>query len=239
MTRYRCLVLDHDDTSVQSTPTVHYPAYVETMRRLRPQLTPATREEFTRLWFESRFMETCRDVYRFTPKEMQFQDDNWKEFMQQRVPEFFDGLPQIIRQQRADHFHLAFQIQCILGAVASLHGFVDAGNRLRCHDKQPCHFILQRHLGNKRFIQNSIQLLFGCKSRLRIRFLRLDNLVLRLKQIVYRGFLRRRGTAAGRLSRTPVHDVPHAGSDNCHNQTDKQQKGKDCQYLVSPSSFPS
>lgn len=96
MTRYRCLVLDHDDTSVQSTPTVHYPAYVETMRRLRPQLTPATREEFTRLWFESRFMETCRDVYRFTPEEMQFQDDNWKEFMQQRVPEFFDGLPQII-----------------------------------------------------------------------------------------------------------------------------------------------
>ena len=96
--RYRCLVLDHDDTSVQSTPTVHYPAYVETMRRLRPQLTPATREEFTRLWFESRFMETCRDVYRFTPEEMQFQDDNWKEFMQQRVPELFDGLPQIIRR---------------------------------------------------------------------------------------------------------------------------------------------
>ena len=96
MTRYRCLVLDHDDTSVQSTPTVHYPAYVETMRRLRPQLTPATREEFIRLWFESRFMETCRDVYHFTPEEMQLQDDNWKEFMQQRVPEFFDGLPQII-----------------------------------------------------------------------------------------------------------------------------------------------
>lgn len=102
MTRYRCLVLDHDDTSVQSTPTVHYPAYVETIRRLRPQLTPATREEFTRLWFESRFMETCRDVYHFTPEEMQLQDDNWKEFMQQRVPEFFDGLPQIIRRQRAE-----------------------------------------------------------------------------------------------------------------------------------------
>ena len=85
MTRYRCLVLDHDDTSVQSTPTVHYPAYVETMRRLRPQLTPATREEFTRLWFESRFMETCRDVYHFTPEEMQLQDDNWKEFMQPAV----------------------------------------------------------------------------------------------------------------------------------------------------------
>lgn len=86
----------------RARPTVHYPAYVETMRRLRPQLTPATREEFTRLWFESRFMETCRDVYRFTPEEMQFQDDNWKEFMQQRVPEFFDGLPQIIRRQRAE-----------------------------------------------------------------------------------------------------------------------------------------
>ena len=25
MLRYPCLVLDHDDTVVQSTPTIHYP----------------------------------------------------------------------------------------------------------------------------------------------------------------------------------------------------------------------
>ena len=29
MLKYRCLVLDHDDTTVDSTATVHYPCFVE------------------------------------------------------------------------------------------------------------------------------------------------------------------------------------------------------------------
>ena len=29
--RYRCLVVDHDDTSVMSTPSLHYPAHVEAL----------------------------------------------------------------------------------------------------------------------------------------------------------------------------------------------------------------
>ena len=33
--RYQCLVLDHDDTVVDSTASVHYPAFMETLRRLR------------------------------------------------------------------------------------------------------------------------------------------------------------------------------------------------------------
>ena len=31
--RYRCLVLDHDDTAVMSTPLIHYPAHVKAMKR--------------------------------------------------------------------------------------------------------------------------------------------------------------------------------------------------------------
>ena len=33
--RYKCLVLDHDDTAVQSTPEIHYPAFCETVETLR------------------------------------------------------------------------------------------------------------------------------------------------------------------------------------------------------------
>ena len=32
--RYKCLVLDHDDTVVNSTATVHYPCFVEYMENL-------------------------------------------------------------------------------------------------------------------------------------------------------------------------------------------------------------
>ena len=32
MTRYKCLVLDHDDTAVMSTQAVHYPSFVEVLK---------------------------------------------------------------------------------------------------------------------------------------------------------------------------------------------------------------
>ena len=37
--RYQCLVLDHDDTVVNSTASVNYPAFVQTLKTLRPDGT--------------------------------------------------------------------------------------------------------------------------------------------------------------------------------------------------------
>lgn len=36
--RYQCLVLDHDDTVVNSTASVNYPAFVQTLKTLRPDV---------------------------------------------------------------------------------------------------------------------------------------------------------------------------------------------------------
>ena len=36
--RYQCLVLDHDDTVVNSTATINYPAFVQTLQKLRPDV---------------------------------------------------------------------------------------------------------------------------------------------------------------------------------------------------------
>ena len=46
MLKYRCLVLDHDDTVVQSARTVNYPAMVEALRTERPG-REVSYEEFT------------------------------------------------------------------------------------------------------------------------------------------------------------------------------------------------
>ena len=35
--RYQCLVLDHDDTVVNSTATINYPAFVQTLQKLIDQ----------------------------------------------------------------------------------------------------------------------------------------------------------------------------------------------------------
>ncbi|HOK48860.1 MAG TPA: hydrolase, partial [Sedimentibacter sp.] len=29
--KYKCLVLDHDDTAVKSTPDIHYPSFVKAL----------------------------------------------------------------------------------------------------------------------------------------------------------------------------------------------------------------
>ena len=34
--KYRCLVVDHDDTVVNSTATIHHPCFVEYMKRFPP-----------------------------------------------------------------------------------------------------------------------------------------------------------------------------------------------------------
>ena len=41
--RYKCLVLDHDDTTVvNSTATIHYPCFCEFLKEVRPQATHYT-----------------------------------------------------------------------------------------------------------------------------------------------------------------------------------------------------
>ena len=44
--RFRCILIDHDDTAVDSTAATHYPAHLEALRVLRPGRTPPTKEEF-------------------------------------------------------------------------------------------------------------------------------------------------------------------------------------------------
>ena len=34
--KYPCLILDHDDTTVNSTATVHHPGFVEYMKKHHP-----------------------------------------------------------------------------------------------------------------------------------------------------------------------------------------------------------
>ncbi len=51
--KYKCLVLDHDDTVVKSTPTIHYPSFIEAMKELRPQMEPYTLETFCNLLLQA------------------------------------------------------------------------------------------------------------------------------------------------------------------------------------------
>ncbi len=93
--KYRCLVLDHDDTVVKSTPDIHYPSFAEALKVLRPGSKPLSLEEFVSYCFQPGFGELCRDILKFNDEEMEYQYSVWKSGTE-KVPDFYRGFPELI-----------------------------------------------------------------------------------------------------------------------------------------------
>ena len=99
MLKYPCLVLDHDDTTVNSTATVHYPAFVEFMKIYRPDLS-MTLEEYFRYNFDPGVIPFFRGICGLTETEMKEEEIFWNRFVQDRVPEAYPGIREIIDEQK-------------------------------------------------------------------------------------------------------------------------------------------
>ena len=77
MLKYPCLILDHDDTVVQSEATVNYPYFCEILDKFRPG-TKITPEEYTEGCYKTGFIEMCRQKYHFTDQELAEEYTGWK-----------------------------------------------------------------------------------------------------------------------------------------------------------------
>ncbi len=95
--RYRCLVLDHDDTAVNSTPLLHYPAHLTVMEELRPGDKPISLDGWMLKNFSPGIMEYMVDELHFTPEEIAREYDIWQEYVAGRSAEFFPGFIDMIR----------------------------------------------------------------------------------------------------------------------------------------------
>lgn len=101
MLNYSCLVLDHDDTLVNSTAVIHYPAFRETLDRIRPGLELSL-EDYLRYNFAPGFTALCRDILHFTPEEERMQGENWLRRVAERVPAVYPGFPQLLARFKAE-----------------------------------------------------------------------------------------------------------------------------------------
>lgn len=97
--RYKCLVLDHDDTVVASEATVNYPCMLEVLDRFRPgeYVTP---EEFTRWCFGRDFPDFLREKYRFTDQELKEEHQMWRDYAAARIPPAYPGIRELILEQK-------------------------------------------------------------------------------------------------------------------------------------------
>ena len=101
MLKYPCLVLDHDDTVVQSEATINYPFFVYILNQFRPG-TSITLEEYVHGCCELGFAEMCRQWYSFTEQELIDEYKGWQAYIMEYIPSPFPGIGDIIRRQKEE-----------------------------------------------------------------------------------------------------------------------------------------
>lgn len=101
MLRFPCLVLDHDDTVVQSTPTINYPSFVESLRVLRPGVT-VTLEQFLRWSYDPGFFPLCTDILGMDEEELDLQVSHWRSYVRTHRPLPYPGFRALLHRQRAE-----------------------------------------------------------------------------------------------------------------------------------------
>jgi beta-phosphoglucomutase-like phosphatase (HAD superfamily) len=97
--RYRCLLLDHDDTAVNSAASVHYPAHLESLRVLRPGRATPTLEDWILTNFHG-IMEYLKGELGLSEEELEVEYEIWRKYSTSRTPEFFPGFLSVIAEYR-------------------------------------------------------------------------------------------------------------------------------------------
>ena len=101
MLKYPCLVLDHDDTVVQSEATVNYPFFVDFLKKYKPGMS-ITLHEYISWCYEPGYVPMCKERFAFTDEELLFEYNSWKEYIRSHIPAPYPGIEKIIRQQKAE-----------------------------------------------------------------------------------------------------------------------------------------
>ena len=99
MLKYPCLVLDHDDTVVQTERTIGYPYFRDYIERIRPGQTLSF-PEYVRDCNNMNFAVMCLIRWQFTEEELQEEYTGWKAYSRIHTPAVCSGMERIIRRQK-------------------------------------------------------------------------------------------------------------------------------------------
>ena len=99
MLKYPCLVLDHDDTVVQTERTIGYPYFRDYIERIRPGKT-LSYPEYVRDCNNMVFADMCRQRWQFTEDELLEEYLGWKEYSRKNIPPICPGIDRVIRKQK-------------------------------------------------------------------------------------------------------------------------------------------
>ncbi len=99
--KYKCLVLDHDDTVVNSTATIHYPCFIEFLGVYYPHLVKNyTLESYFEKNFDPGVTALFRDEIGMSEEEFLAEQKYWEKYVKDHIPTAYDGIGDIIRRFR-------------------------------------------------------------------------------------------------------------------------------------------
>ena len=82
--RFRCLVMDHDDTTVNSTATIHFPSFLAYLKLVRPEAS-YTLEDYFRKNFDPGIMALFTGELGFSEEELEGEFRFWQDWVRTRV----------------------------------------------------------------------------------------------------------------------------------------------------------
>ena len=102
MLKYKCLVLDHDDTVVDSSASIHYPSFVEYLKIARPHLADKyTLEEYFEKNFHPGILELFTDEIGLSPDELKDEERFWSEYVKNHIPHAYPEMRKIMQEFKA------------------------------------------------------------------------------------------------------------------------------------------
>lgn len=99
--RYRCLIFDHDDTTVNSTATIHHPCFVHFLEEYYPGRFCSLEEYFLKN-YDPGFIPMCREEYGMDDRMIEIEGQYWRDYVRSRVPDAYPGIREIMEQQKAE-----------------------------------------------------------------------------------------------------------------------------------------
>lgn len=99
--KYKCLVFDHDDTTVSSTASIHHPCFQAYLDLTRPG-TVCDLDEYFIKNFSPGFLEMCYEDYGFTDEEIKVETEFWSRYTAGLTPTAYPGIREIMERQKAE-----------------------------------------------------------------------------------------------------------------------------------------
>ena len=97
--KYKCLVLDHDDTVVDSTASIHYPSFIEYLKIYRPGMEENyTLESFLAKNFSPGILELLTGEVGLNEEELMLEEKFWADFVESHTPRACPGMREIIER---------------------------------------------------------------------------------------------------------------------------------------------